>query len=61
MKGVGAGWTAFSGDIFISDEVTIGGFRASGFSVRVWSSTLCVIAVYFNQTTGLSGAHYGAS
>lgn len=40
MKGIGADWTAFSGDIFISDEITIGGFRASGLSVRVCSSSL---------------------
>jgi len=32
--GIGTEWAAFSGDIFISDEVTVGGFRASGFSVR---------------------------
>ncbi|KAN0087511.1 hypothetical protein V8E55_006132 [Tylopilus felleus] len=32
--GSGTDWEAFSGDIFISDEVTVGGFRASGFSVR---------------------------
>ncbi|KAH0831996.1 hypothetical protein J3R83DRAFT_12899 [Lanmaoa asiatica] len=36
--GIGADWAAFSGDIFISDEVTVGGFRASGFSVRSRSS-----------------------
>ncbi|KAF8133724.1 hypothetical protein EV363DRAFT_1566582 [Boletus edulis] len=28
--GNGADWAAFSGDIFISDEVTVGGFRANG-------------------------------
>ncbi|KAF8555747.1 hypothetical protein OG21DRAFT_1483672 [Imleria badia] len=33
-SGNGPDWQAFSGDIFISDEVTVGGFRASGFSVR---------------------------
>ncbi|KAG9315843.1 hypothetical protein JVU11DRAFT_3492 [Chiua virens] len=32
--GTGVGWAAFSGDIFISDEIAVGGFRASGFSVR---------------------------
>lgn len=46
MKGIGTDWAAFSGDIFISDEVTIGGFRASGLSVRVCSSSLYAIAVY---------------
>jgi len=33
------------GDIFISDEVTVGRFRASGFSVRECSSSLYAIAV----------------
>ncbi|KAG8214538.1 hypothetical protein J3R82DRAFT_9599 [Butyriboletus roseoflavus] len=32
--GIGTGWAAFTGDIFISDGVTLGGFRASGLSVR---------------------------
>ncbi|KIJ17626.1 hypothetical protein PAXINDRAFT_167632 [Paxillus involutus ATCC 200175] len=30
----GPGWTAFSGEIFIGNHITIGGFRAGGFSVR---------------------------
>lgn len=40
MKGIGTDWAAFSGDIFIGDEITVGGFRASGFSVRVWPFTM---------------------
>lgn len=48
MKGAGSGWVSFSGHIFISDDVTIGGFRASGFSVRVCSST--VYAFSFIET-----------
>ncbi|KAF9242652.1 hypothetical protein BU15DRAFT_86833 [Melanogaster broomeanus] len=32
--GDGPEWVAFSGEIFIGDHITIGGFRAGGFSVR---------------------------
>lgn len=30
----GAHWTAFSGDIYISPEIKIGGFKAGGFSIK---------------------------
>ena len=28
-------WPAYSGEIFMADHITVGGFRAGGFSVRV--------------------------
>lgn len=49
MKGTGAGWIAFSGDIFICNDITVGGFRASGFSVRVYPSYSYAIAVTLNS------------
>ncbi|KAF9220888.1 hypothetical protein BS17DRAFT_713182 [Gyrodon lividus] len=32
--GDGPGWVSFSGEIFIGDHITIGGFKVGGFSVR---------------------------
>lgn len=32
--GEGSDWLAYSGEVFIADHITVGGFRAGGFSVR---------------------------
>lgn len=32
--GEGSDWLAYSGEVFIADHITLGGFRAGGFSVR---------------------------
>ncbi|KAL4064166.1 hypothetical protein V8B97DRAFT_1988871 [Scleroderma yunnanense] len=33
--GSGSDWLAYSGEIFMASHITVGGFRAGGFSVRV--------------------------
>lgn len=41
-QGDGPHWTAFSGEIYISSDVKVGGFKACGFSIKV----RCLLSVY---------------
>lgn len=52
-KGDGPDWTSFSGEIVINDNVKLGGFKASGLSVKV-----CVFPpFYIFQLTLGQGLH----